>query len=47
MEMENLLIRLKMDYLGDALESLCEEATKKALNYREFLQQAFVNATLD
>ncbi|GFN47460.1 AAA family ATPase [Candidatus Regiella insecticola] len=40
MEMENLLIRLKMDYPGDALESLCEEATKKALNYREFLQQA-------
>jgi DNA replication protein DnaC len=40
MEIERLLMCLKMEYLGDALDSLCEEATKKELNYREFLQEA-------
>jgi DNA replication protein DnaC len=42
MNLETLLIRLKMDYLNSALDSLCEQATKEELNYREFLEQALM-----
>jgi len=40
MSLEQLLDRLKMDYLQDSLDSLCEQATKSDLSYREFLEQA-------
>ena len=40
MSLEQLLERLKMDYLQDSLDSLCEQATKADLSYREFLEQA-------
>lgn len=40
MNLEQLLDRLKMEHLASALDSLCEQASKKDLNYREFLEQA-------
>ncbi|AHI32916.1 ATPase AAA [Marinobacter salarius] len=38
--MDQLLDRLKMDHLQASLDTLCEHASKKDLNYREFLEQA-------
>ena len=40
MNLDQLLDRLKMDHLQATLDSLCEHASKKDLNYREFLEQA-------
>ena len=40
MNLEQLLDRLKMDHLQAGLDTLCEHASKKDLNYREFLEQA-------
>ena len=40
MELLGLMQKLKMDYLPANLESLCEQAAKKDLGYREFLLQA-------
>lgn len=40
MNLDQLLDRLKMDHLQAALDALCEHASKKDLNYREFLEQA-------
>lgn len=40
MNLEHLLDRLKMEHLAAALDSLCEQASKQDLNYREFLEQA-------
>jgi len=40
MNLDQLLDRLKMDHLQAALDTLCEHASKKDLNYREFLEQA-------
>ena len=34
-----LIDRLKLDYLASSLDSLCEQASKKDLNYREFLAE--------
>ena len=34
-----LITRLKLDYLVDSLDALCEQASKKDLNYREFLSE--------
>jgi DNA replication protein DnaC len=39
-ELETLLGRLKMEYLGYPVESLLEQAAKEELNYREFLCRA-------
>jgi DNA replication protein DnaC len=40
MELNGLMQKLKMDYLPASLDSLCEQASKRELNYREFLTQA-------
>lgn len=40
MNLDQLLDRLKMDHLQASLDTLCEHASKKDLNYREFLEQA-------
>lgn len=40
MNLAQLLERLKMEHLQASLDSLCEHASKKELNYREFLEQA-------
>jgi DNA replication protein DnaC len=39
MELMTLIKRLKLDYLQDSLDVLCEQASKKDLNYREFLAE--------
>ncbi|MBS8230270.1 AAA family ATPase [Marinobacter salarius] len=40
MNLDQLLDRLKIDHLQASLDTLCEHASKKNLNYREFLEQA-------
>ena len=35
-----LIERLKLDHLHDSLDAICEQASKKDLNYREFLVEA-------
>ena len=40
MELIGLMQKLKMDYLPANFESLCEQAGKRELNYREFLTEA-------
>lgn len=40
MELEGLLTKLKMEYLASSLDSLCEQASKNELGYREFLTEA-------
>ncbi|MFS8149711.1 IS21-like element helper ATPase IstB [Vreelandella titanicae] len=40
MNLDQLLDRLKMDHLQASLDTLCEHASKKDLNNREFLEQA-------
>ncbi|MXX16511.1 MAG: AAA family ATPase [Gammaproteobacteria bacterium] len=40
MELEHLIDRLKMDYLGPQLDAVCEQAAKDDLGYREFLVNA-------
>ena len=35
--LNTLISRLKLDYLDERLNDLCEQAKKKDLNYREFL----------
>lgn len=43
MELSALLQKLKMDYLPDNLQSLCEQAAKADLGYREFLTEALAS----
>ena len=40
MELAQLLEKLKLDYLIDSLDTLCDQASKKDLGYREFLTEA-------
>ena len=40
MQLEGLLEKLKMDHLGSQLESVCEQASKRDLAYKEFLSEA-------
>ena len=40
MELERLLERLKMDHLEAQLDSVCEEAATRELDYKSFLTQA-------
>jgi|GEM_PF-1554464 hypothetical protein len=40
MPLEGLLERLKMEHLYCQLDSLCEQAAKRDLGYREFLTEA-------
>ena len=40
MELTRLMQRLKMTYLPDRLDSLCEQAAKRELDYRTFLTEA-------
>lgn len=37
MELTQLMKRLKLEYLPDTMDTLCERASKNDLNYREFL----------
>jgi len=39
MELEALLDKLRMEALGDQLDTLCEQAAKKDLDYRAFLTE--------
>lgn len=39
MELQVLIDKLKMDHLSLSLDSLCEQASKSELGYREFLQE--------
>jgi DNA replication protein DnaC len=43
MELNVLFQKLKMDYLSDILQSLCEQAAKADLGYREFLTEALAS----
>jgi len=38
MKLTTLLTRLKLEHIADTLDSLCEEASRKEANYREFLE---------
>ena len=40
MELENLLERLKLDHLENQLDAVCEQASQRQLNYKDFLVQA-------
>jgi DNA replication protein DnaC len=40
MQLASLLEKMKMDYLVLQLDSLCEQASKKDLGYKEFLSEA-------
>ena len=40
MELENLLERLKLDHLESQLDAVCEQASQRQLNYKDFLEQA-------
>ncbi|MEE4273411.1 MAG: IS21-like element helper ATPase IstB [Thermoanaerobaculales bacterium] len=40
MQLESLLGKLKMEHLGSQLESICEQAAKRDLAYKEFLAEA-------
>jgi len=40
MQLIGLMDKLKMDHLSPQLESICEQASKKDMNYKEFLTQA-------
>lgn len=40
MELTGLMDKLKMDHLAHQLDSLCEQASKRDMNYREFLTEA-------
>jgi len=40
MQLNSLLDKMKMDHLGAQLDTVCEQAAKKDLGYREFLTQA-------
>lgn len=40
MQLESLLEKMRMEYLGAQLDSVCEQASKRDLGYREFLTEA-------
>jgi len=40
MELEPLLEKLRMEHLGAQLDTICEQAAKRELGYREFLLEA-------
>jgi len=40
MELEPLLEKLRMEHLGAQLDTICEQAAKRELGYREFLLDA-------
>ncbi len=40
MELNSLMHKLKLEYLPDNLDSLCEQAAKRELDYRGFLSEA-------
>jgi len=40
MQLVNLLEKMKMEHLANQLETVCEQASKRELGYREFLTEA-------
>jgi DNA replication protein DnaC len=40
MELENLLERLRLEHLENQLDAVCEQASQRQLNYKDFLAQA-------
>ena len=40
MQLNELCSKLKFDHLPAQLDTLCEQAAKRELNYREFLAEA-------
>jgi DNA replication protein DnaC len=40
MELESLLDKLKLDYLANQLDAVCEQAAQQELDYKSFLSQA-------
>jgi DNA replication protein DnaC len=40
MQLDALFEKMKMEHLGSQLESICEQASKRELNYKEFLAEA-------
>src|SRR5512138_992531 len=40
MELENLLERLRLEHLENQLDTICEQASQRQLNYKDFLVQA-------
>ena len=40
MELESLLDKLKLDYLANQLDAVCEQAAQQELDYKRFLSQA-------
>jgi DNA replication protein DnaC len=43
MQLTSLLEKMKMDYLASQLDTLCEQAAKKDLGYKEFLCEALLS----
>src|SRR5512144_2084430 len=41
MELENLLERLRLEHLENQLDAVCEQASQRQLNYKDFLEQAW------
>jgi DNA replication protein DnaC len=41
MQLEGLLERMKMEHLARQLDTICEQASKKDLGYKEFLTEVF------
>jgi len=39
MQLDALFEKMKMEHLGSQLESVCEQASKRELNYKEFLAE--------
>lgn len=42
MQLDAVLEKLKMEQLGTQIDALCEQAAKRELGYREFLQEALL-----
>ena len=40
MELENLLERLRLEHLENQLDAVCEQASQRQMNYKDFLAQA-------
>lgn len=40
MQLVNLLEKMKMEHLANQLETVCEQASKRELGFKEFLAEA-------
>lgn len=40
MDLNHLVVRMKLDHLGESLDAVCEQAAKRELDYKAFLTEA-------